>query len=175
MRKIILAGLIVLSCAVLLPANAWAERTFKVNVGGKEVPIDNGRDVCDGLDDLEKEAAGCDDVADLNKPWEITQNVINMVIAVLGIVAVIFIIIGGTQFVTSQGDSTKTKKARDTILYAVLGVVLAAAAYAIVNFVLANVFGDQGAGGGTAESSAEEQNAEESTGEDAGGNTGENN
>ena len=69
------------------------------------------------------------------------QNIINWVLAVLGLVAVIMIIVGGVTYMTSQGDPGKTKKARDTILYGIIGLVIALLAYAIVNFVLANVFG----------------------------------
>ena len=69
------------------------------------------------------------------------QNIINWVLAVLGIVAVIMIIIGGVTYMTSQGDPGKTKRARDTILYGIVGLVIALLAYAIVNFVLANIFG----------------------------------
>ena len=58
----------------------------------------------------------------------------------LGIVAVIMVIIGGFTYMTSQGDPGKTKKARDTILYGIIGLVIALLAFAIVNFVLANIF-----------------------------------
>lgn len=73
--------------------------------------------------------------------FETVQNIINWVLAVLGIVAVIMIIIGGVTYMTSQGDPGKTKRARDTILYGIVGLVIALLAYAIVNFVLANIFG----------------------------------
>lgn len=55
---------------------------------------------------------------------------------ILGIAAVIFIILGGYNYATSNGDSGKTKKAKDTILYACIGLILAIMAYAIVGFVL---------------------------------------
>lgn len=69
------------------------------------------------------------------------NTVINVVLAVVGFVAVIMIILGGISFITSQGDSSKVTKARNTILYGVIGLVIALLAYAIVNFVLMNVFG----------------------------------
>jgi hypothetical protein len=46
------------------------------------------------------------------------------------------IIVGGLRYVTSGGDASSTKAARDTILYAVVGLVIAVMAFAIVNFVL---------------------------------------
>lgn len=67
-------------------------------------------------------------------------TVINVILAVVGFVAVIMIIMGGISFITSQGDSSKVTKARNTILYGVVGLVVALLAFAIVNFVLSNVF-----------------------------------
>lgn len=68
------------------------------------------------------------------------QVVINVIIGVIGFVAVVMIIMGGISFATSQGDSSKVAKARNTILYGVIGLIVALLAYAIVNFVLTNVF-----------------------------------
>ncbi len=67
--------------------------------------------------------------------------VINVVLGVVGFVAVAMIIMGGISYTTSQGDAAKTTKARNTILYGVVGLVIALLAFAIVNFVLSNVFG----------------------------------
>ena len=72
--------------------------------------------------------------------FDTLKNVINVILGVLGIVTVIMIIIGGFTYITSQGDPNKTKKAKDTIMYGVIGLVIALLAFAIVNFVLANVF-----------------------------------
>lgn len=66
----------------------------------------------------------------------IMKNIINTILFVLGIVAVIMIIIGGIRYVTSNGDSNQIKSAKDTILYSVIGLVVAIMAYAIVGFVL---------------------------------------
>ena len=49
------------------------------------------------------------------------------------------IIIGGIKYVTSNGDSSGVTSAKNTILYAVVGLVVAVMAYTIVNFVLTNV------------------------------------
>ena len=76
-----------------------------------------------------------------NTLWENIQNIINAVIGVLGIVCVIVIIIGGINYMTSSGDSGKVKKAKDTILYGVIGLVICVLAFAIVNFVIANILG----------------------------------
>ena len=67
------------------------------------------------------------------------QNILNIVIGLLGIVAVVVIIIGGVTYMTSSGDAGKVKKAKDTILYGVIGLVVVALAYAIVNFVITGI------------------------------------
>lgn len=62
--------------------------------------------------------------------------ILNAVFAVIGVVAVVMIILGGVTYTTSQGDPSKVKKGKDTILYGVIGLIVALLAFAIVNFVL---------------------------------------
>lgn len=66
----------------------------------------------------------------------IVQTIINTIVYVIGIIAVIMIILGGISYATSQGDAAKVKKGKDTILYGIVGLVIAILAYAIINFVL---------------------------------------
>ena len=66
-------------------------------------------------------------------------SIINAVIGVLGLVAVVIIIIGGINYMMSSGEAAKVKKAKDTILYGVIGLVICVLAFAIVNFVIANI------------------------------------
>ena len=68
------------------------------------------------------------------------STIINVALALIAFVAVAFIIIAGVQFTTSQGDPGKIAKAKHTIMYAVIGLVVALLAFAIVNFVLTNIF-----------------------------------
>ncbi|MBR2708869.1 hypothetical protein IKE98_00860 [Candidatus Saccharibacteria bacterium] len=70
---------------------------------------------------------------------ETIVNIINAVIGVLGLAAVVIIIIGGINYMMSSGEATKVKKARDTILYGVIGLVICVLAFAIVNFVIVNI------------------------------------
>ena len=70
----------------------------------------------------------------------VVNTIINVIIGIVGFVAVIMMIMGGISFITSQGDSAKVTKARNTILYGVVGLVVALLAFAIVNFVLKSVF-----------------------------------
>jgi len=64
------------------------------------------------------------------------KNIINGVLYVVGILAVVMVIIGGVQYTTSGGDSAAVTKAKNTILYGIVGLVIAILAYAIVNFVV---------------------------------------
>lgn len=68
------------------------------------------------------------------------QPVINIVIFLVGVVAVVMVILGGIRYSTSQGDAGKVKSAKDTIMYGIIGLVIAMLAFAIVNFVLQGVF-----------------------------------
>ena len=74
------------------------------------------------------------------------NTVINVILAIVGVVAVFMIIFGGIQYSTSAGDSGKVKKAKDTILYGIIGLVIALLAFAIVNFVLDQIFSNQDGG-----------------------------
>lgn len=64
------------------------------------------------------------------------KTIVNVLLFILGAIAVIMIIIGGIRYTTSNGDAGSIKSAKDTILYAVIGLVVAILAYAIVNFVV---------------------------------------
>ena len=64
------------------------------------------------------------------------KDVVNVLLFILGAIAVIMIIIGGIRYTTSNGDSSSIQGAKNTILYAVVGLVVAILAYAIVNFVV---------------------------------------
>lgn len=63
-------------------------------------------------------------------------NVVNLFSLIVGIVAVIMIIVAGLMFITAGGDSGKVANARNTILYAAVGLVVVALAQTIVRFVL---------------------------------------
>ena len=68
------------------------------------------------------------------------QNIIGLMLFAIGTISVIMIIVGGIRYVISNGEAARIKSAKDTILYAVIGLIVSLLAYAIVNFVL-NQFG----------------------------------
>lgn len=65
-------------------------------------------------------------------------NIVNILLFLLGVVAVIAIIVGGIMYAVSSGDAGRAKAAKDTIMYAVIGLIVAILAYAIVNFVISS-------------------------------------
>ena len=64
------------------------------------------------------------------------KTVTNVLLFLIGAVSVIMLIVGGLRYVLSNGDSSAVTSAKNTILYAVIGIIVALLAYAIVNFVV---------------------------------------
>lgn len=86
-----------------------------------------------------KAAAGCPDVGEAADFSGSITGILSGIIGILGIVAVIVIIVGGVNYMTSTGDPSKTKKAKDTILYGCIGLIICVLAFVIVNFVIVGV------------------------------------
>ncbi|MCB9834673.1 hypothetical protein H6792_01415 [Candidatus Nomurabacteria bacterium] len=70
---------------------------------------------------------------------EVFSSVTQVLLVVIGIASVIVIIIAGLRMVFSQGDPKAFESARNTILYAIIGIVIALLSYAIINFVLTSI------------------------------------
>ncbi len=66
---------------------------------------------------------------------------LNIFSAVVGIIAVVMIILGGVKYITSQGESANVTSAKNTILYALVGLVVVALSQVIVRFVLNRFIG----------------------------------
>lgn len=60
----------------------------------------------------------------------------NTLLFIAGAIAVVMIVLGGLKYITSNGNADQVKSAKNTIMYAVIGLVVAIAAYAIVGFVI---------------------------------------
>ena len=80
-------------------------------------------------------ARGNDQPNDLFGPTGIFHTITNVLLFIIGAVSVIMLIIGGFRYVTSQGDSSQVTSAKNTILYAVIGLIIAILAFAVVSFV----------------------------------------
>ena len=68
------------------------------------------------------------------------SSIMSLVFAIAGIVAVIFLIIGGLRYAISQGNPGDLEKAKDIIVYALVGLFFVMFGFLIVQFVTANLF-----------------------------------
>jgi hypothetical protein len=78
----------------------------------------------------------------------IFTTITNILLFLIGTLSVIMIIVGGLRYVVSGGNNTAVTGAKNTILYAIIGLVIAFLAYAVVNFVLGSL-ASGGVSGGT--------------------------
>lgn len=96
-------------------------------------------------------AKAADQPGDLFGDAGVFSKISSVLLFIVGAVAVIMIVIGGLRYVISGGDSSQVQSAKNTILYALVGIIVAILAYAAVNFVI-NSFsatsGTPGGGGG---------------------------
>lgn len=81
-----------------------------------------------------REAAGC--LGSSDSLSSVIQGILNAVIGIIGVVAVIYIVIGGVNYMTSAGDAEKVRKAKNTIKYAVIGLVVVILSFIIVNWAI---------------------------------------
>ena len=96
------------------------------SAGGDAISIGNAADC----------AQGQDQGASLFGTGGIFQTVTNVLLFIIGAISVIMLIIGGIRYTVSGGDSAAVTSAKNTILYAIVGIIVALLAYAVVNFVL---------------------------------------
>jgi hypothetical protein len=76
----------------------------------------------------------------------IITTITNTLLFIAGALAVIMIIVGGLRYVTSGGNSSNVTAAKNTVLYAIVGLIVAFLAFAAVNFVLGSVVSIGGSG-----------------------------
>lgn len=74
-------------------------------------------------------------VTSLSDVWLIGAAIIDIMLRIAALGAIIFVLYGGFQFITSHGDPNSTKQARQTVVNALIGLVIAVAASAIVTFI----------------------------------------
>jgi|SRR5688572_10649935 cytochrome bd-type quinol oxidase subunit 2 len=63
------------------------------------------------------------------------QNIFNLVLVISGALAVLMVVVSGFRFITSRGNPAETSKARNGIVYSLIGLAVVMFAFAIVNFV----------------------------------------
>lgn len=124
---LLLAGLVGLATTSLLPhGNAIAVFTQSMADGAQS-------------------AKGIDQASDLFGPSGTFNTITNVLLFAVGAISVIMLIIGGIRYVVSGGDSTAVQSAKNTILYAIVGIVICLLAYAVVGFVIGSFTNSGGA------------------------------
>ena len=119
--KLILAGLLVVPTVALAVAPAVsAEGNLTLN---------------SGVDSAQGEGVG--QVS--TDPESLVKKFVNIFLFAVGALSVIMLIWGGIRYTTSAGDSNKVQAAKNTVLYAIVGLVVAILAYAIVNMVISKI------------------------------------
>ncbi len=103
-----------------------------------------------GMSEGANAARGVDQVTDLFGETGVFRTLTNVLLYLIGAISVIMLIIGGLRYVVSGGDSTAVQGAKNTILYAIVGIIVAVLSYAAVSFVIGSFTGGGAAtGGGT--------------------------
>jgi hypothetical protein len=125
--KIMLAGilavpLMAVGAGLFVPTNTFAETTCDTST----LTVNNGADCSHGTGTPQT----------LFGDGGIFVTIVNIFLFVIGAIAVIMLIYGGIRYTISGGEAKSVTAAKDTILYAVVGIVVAILAYAIVNFVI---------------------------------------
>lgn len=131
LRKILLNLSLVLSLAmpIALPTMAHAAEGIQQNLcAGANLDVNT---------DCNK--GGITDQEARDRINRIIRTVINLFSLVVGVVSVIMIIVGGLKYITSGGDSGNVTGAKNTILYAIIGIVIVALSQFIIRFVLTKV------------------------------------
>lgn len=122
-----LAALSLMLVPALVPASVLAQNIDSGLCAGAEFDVTQ-------LDSCNPDASGAEQTVN-----DIIELVINIFSLVVGVISVIMIIVGGLKYITSGGESGSVSGAKNTILYAVIGLVVVALAQVIVRFVLSRV------------------------------------
>jgi hypothetical protein len=117
---------VILASLLALPVIAFGVTTLVADSASAQLNLESGINSAKGT--------GAPD--NVTEDDGLIKKVVNLLLWAIGIISVIMIIIGGIRYATSNGDSNQVTAAKNTIMYAVIGLVIAIFAYAIVNFVL---------------------------------------
>ena len=92
-------------------------------------------------------ARGMDQVATLFGSTGVFTTISNVMLFAVGAISVIMVVVGGLRYVVSGGNSTSVSAAKNTILYAVVGLIISLLAYAMINFVISSLVPGASTGG----------------------------
>jgi hypothetical protein len=92
--------------------------------------------VCNGMSEISNVPCAQTSATSQNTTQNLIKTIIKLLSYVLGIIVVVMVIISGVLFATSAGEASKVKTAKSTLIYALIGLVIAALAQVIVHWVL---------------------------------------
>ena len=104
-------------------------------------PVAQAAPAVGGIQDGANAAQGSDQPDELFGEGSIFQTITNTALYIIGAISVLMLIYGGIRYTISMGDEKAVTAAKNTILYAVVGIIVALMAFAIVNFVLTSLIG----------------------------------
>jgi cytochrome bd-type quinol oxidase subunit 2 len=136
MKKILLT--LVIAISYLLPTLMLAGTAAALTCSGDMTNLTAKQQIQCGACGAAGSESSCNPAAAPGTVDDTIKTVINLLSIAVGVVAVIMIIIGGLRYITSAGSPEQAKGARNTILYAIIGLVIVAMAQVIVRFVLKN-------------------------------------
>ena len=126
-KKQLLALLVLPALALGVATPAFAANNLSLSEGANSAKGDDQTKCIFGSED------GC-----TSGETPLFQTITNVLLFIIGAVSVIMLIIGGFRYTVSQGDSSALTSAKNTILYSIIGIVVAILAYGVVNFVISN-------------------------------------
>ena len=129
MKKVF--SLFIISAGVTCLISSATPLVSAVKIGDAN-PCDQGyvldRDICKPINDIQNPST--------TNIYALVNDIINYILIAVGALAVIMIIVSAIRITTSGGDAEKVKKAKNTLLWAVIGLALALLAAVIVNLVI---------------------------------------
>lgn len=117
-----------LAAAVVPSVPALAQNQCQSTAGGANLTLQSGANC----------AKGEGQQTDLFGEAGVFKRIVDVMLFLIGAISVIMLIMGGVRYVLSGGEQAKVESAKNTILYAIIGVVIAILAYAVVNFVISS-------------------------------------
>jgi hypothetical protein len=128
-------SVLMITLLMLVPFRVHAEETLS------KPNIQQG--LCSGIYKLNVSVSECNNKVNEDAAQkqvnDLIRTVINLLSSVVGIIAVIMVMVGGFKYITSGGNDSNVSGAKNTILYAIIGIVVVAFAQYLVKYVLAQV------------------------------------
>jgi hypothetical protein len=130
---LITASLLVMSAPALVPVAVAADAADSNGCG-----TNTANQAAQGASEASGNDVNCNDnsAGDASSLTSLAKNIVNIFSIIVGAVAVIMIIYGGFRYITSGGDSNSVGSAKNTLIYAIVGLIIVALAQIIVRFVL---------------------------------------